>query len=353
MRRQVQSPVRQNITMKFSVCLPTGFEGLIHSIPFVKPGDFVRLAQQCERLGYDSVWGNDHITTQHYVRELFPDMPPNFYEPLVTMSMIAGATTTLRLGTALLVLPMREPVYLAKQISTLDQLSGGRFTLGVGIGAYREEFAAQSPRLVEQGARRGDMMDEALDALHRLLTEQKCSFDGKHYAFHDIEMFPKPVQRFPIYVGGHNLEAVERAARWGSGWLPAWRPMQEMKDRIALLRDRTVANGRQPGAVEVAPQFSVTIANTVEEAEAKHMASGLVAHRKSLAYTGRDLSQQLAMNLVGSPEAILEKVDRLHGIGIDHFCALIFPTETIGEMYEQVEWFAEAVLKVAAPPRAP
>ena len=335
--------------MKFSVCLPTGFEGLIHTIPFVKPTDFVRLARLCERLGYDSVWGNDHITTQHYVRELFPGTPPNFYEPLVTMSMIAGATTTLRLGTALLVLPMREPVYLAKQIATLDQLSGGRFTLGVGIGAYREEFAAQSARLADGKARRGDLMDEGLEALHGLLTQPKFSFSGKYFEFRDIELAPKTVQPFPVYVGGHNLEAVERAARWGAGWLPAWRPMQEMKDRITLLRERTAAYGREPGAVEVAPQFSVTIAKTQEEAEAKHMASGLVAHRKSLAYTGRDLSQQLAMNLVGSPEGILEKIDRLQAIGVDHFCALIFPTDTIEEMYDQVEWFAEAVLKVAAP----
>ena len=72
--------------MKFSISLPTGFEGVMYPIPFVEPGDFVRMAQLCEKLGYDSVWGNDHITSQHYVRELFPDKAPNFYEVLVTLA---------------------------------------------------------------------------------------------------------------------------------------------------------------------------------------------------------------------------------------------------------------------------
>src|SRR5579872_5865455 len=124
--------------MKFSVCLVTGYEGLAYPIPFCEPQDLIRAGKLCEQLGYDGVWGNDHITTQNYVRQLYSE-PPNFYDVMITMAMIAQATTTLRVGTALLVMPMREPVYLAKQVATIDQLSGGRFTLGVGLGAYREE----------------------------------------------------------------------------------------------------------------------------------------------------------------------------------------------------------------------
>ena len=108
--------------MKFSICMPTGFEGVMYPIPFVEPTDFIKLGRLCERLGYDSVWGNDHITTQNYVRDLFPGQQPAFYEPLITLTAIGAATSTLRLGTALLVLPMRDPVYLAKQVTTLDQL---------------------------------------------------------------------------------------------------------------------------------------------------------------------------------------------------------------------------------------
>jgi probable F420-dependent oxidoreductase len=330
--------------MKFSIGLPTGFEGLMLPIPFGEPDDFVRIGQAAERLGYDSVWGNDHLTTQDYVRRLFPDTPPAFYDVLITLAVVGAATTRLRLGTALLVLPMRDPVWVAKQAATLDQLTGGRFILGTGIGAYREEFEAWGPRL--KGARRGAMADEALELLHRLFTERSVTFEGRHYACAGLEMFPKPRQQpFPIFVGGHNIENVRRAARWGRGWLPGWRPFEELEERIRLLRRLAAEHGRDPDAIEVAPQFSVTVARTMEEAERAYMASGLVAHRKSLAYTGRDLSRQVDANLVGSPDVIREKVARLEAIGVQHCSALMFPTETVSEMLEQMQWLAETVMR--------
>jgi probable F420-dependent oxidoreductase len=330
--------------MKFSICLPTGFEGVMYPIPFVEPGDFVKLGLLCERLGYDSVWGNDHITTQKYVQELFPGQQPAFYEPLITLMAIGAATTTLRLGTSLLVLPMRDPVYLAKQVTTLDQLTNGRFTLGVGLGAYREEFAAWNSRLAK--ARRGDMMDEGLEALLKLLYQTQASHEGKFYAFKDVEMAPKARQNpFPLFIGGHSMESVDRAAKLGEGWLPGWRPLNEMKERIEHLRRRAEEYGRDPKSIEIAPQFSFTIAKTMEEAERIYMESGLVAHRKSLAYTGRDLSQQVVANLVGSADVILEKIAYLRSIGVDHCCALMVPANSMSELIEQIEWFAEHVMK--------
>jgi probable F420-dependent oxidoreductase len=333
--------------MKFSVCLTTGFEGVMVPIGFAQPADLVRQAQRCESLGYHSVWGNDHITTQDYVRNLHPGIVPNFYEPTITLATIAGATSRIGLGTALTVLPMRDPVYLAKEALTLDRMSGGRFVLGVGLGAYREEFLAWGGAKV-RGARRGDMMDEGLVALHLLFTQPRCSFEGKYYAFRDIEMAPKSLHsNFPLFIGGHNLEAVERAAQYGSGWLPGWRPLPELAERIRTLKARVAELGRDPATIEIAPQFSVTIARTVEQAEKRHMASGLAAHRRSLAYTGRDLSQQIAANLVGSPEVILEKIARLASIGVDHCCALMFPVDSVAEMDEQVEWLATEIMPYA------
>ena len=327
--------------MKFSISLPTGFEGVMYPIPFVDPTDFVRLAKLCERLGYHSVWGNDHITTQDYVRGLFPGTPPNFYELLTVLSFCAAATTTLKVGTAVAVLPMRDPFWLAKQAATIDQMSGGRFILGVGIGAYREEFAAWAPRL-KKDARRGEMLDEGLALMRRLFEEPRVTHNGKYYACYDIEMFPKPKQTpFPLWIGGHNMENV--AARVGTGWLPGWRPWPELGERIKFLKDRAVELGRDPSEIEVAPQFSVTIAKTAEEAERRYMASGLVAHRKSLAYTGRDLSRQVAANLIGSPDMICEKIAGLAAIGVDHVCALMIPADSISEFEEQVQWFAETV----------
>jgi probable F420-dependent oxidoreductase len=330
--------------MKYSVCLSTGFEGVMYPIPFATPEDFIAQGRLCERLGYHSVWGNDHITTQDYVRKLFPDQPPNFYEPMMVLAAIGATTTKLKLGTALTVLPMHDPVYLAKQAITLDQMTNGRFIMAVGLGAYREEFLAWGGSRVA-GARRGDMMDEGLAALDLLFKEDSASFEGKHYTFKDVEMFPKSrAQPFPLYVGGHNLEAVERAARYGQGWLPGWRPMKEMEERIASLKARAAELGRNPADIEIAPQFSVTVDKTLEAAEKRYMESGLVAHRVSLAYTGRDLSHQVIANLVGSPDVILEKIDRLRAIGVDHCSALMFPANSVAEMNEQIEWFATDVM---------
>ena len=330
--------------MKFSVCLPTGFEGVMHPIPFVSPEDFVRLGRKCEALGYDSVWGNDHITTQQYVRELHPGRPPAFFEVMSTLAFVAATTTRLKVGTAVAVLPMRDPLWLAKEVATIDQLSGGRFLLGVGIGAYREEFAAWAPRIAKT-AKRGEMLDEGLAAIRSFFSDRVTNFDGRYYAYRDLEFFPKPRQSpLPIYIGGHNLEAVERAARWGHGWLPGWRPWPELAERIDALKSRCEALRRPRDAVEVAPQFSVTIARTPEEAERRYMASGLVAHRRSLAYTGRDLSKQVIANFVGSPDQMLEKVAALEAIGVDHACGLMFPADSISEYEDQIQWFAETVI---------
>lgn len=313
----------------------------MHPIPFARPDDFVRLGQLCERLGYWAVWGNDHITTQRYVRDLHPHTPPNFYEVMMVLAFVAASTQSLRVGTSVSVLPMRDPVWLAKQFSTLDQLSAGRALMGVGVGAYREEFEAVMPR-VAGGARRGDMLEEGVQLIRRLFTDPRVDHDGVYYACHGIEMFPKPVQSpLPIYFGGHNLAALERAARWGQGWMPAWRPWSELAERILMLRDQTEAAGRTRSAVEVAIEFSVTIDDTDAAAEARYMASRLVAHRKSLAYTGRDLSQQVLCNLIGSPETVAGKLQALAEMGVDHCCALMFPTDNVSQFEEQVGWFAE------------
>jgi alkanesulfonate monooxygenase SsuD/methylene tetrahydromethanopterin reductase-like flavin-dependent oxidoreductase (luciferase family) len=133
--------------MKFGPGLPTGMEGLINPIPFFAPSDFVRAGREAERLGYDSIWGNDHYAPQEYVRSHFSEAP-SFYEVLTVLTAVAASTTRLEVGTAVLVLPMRDAALVAKQVFTLDQLSGGRVMLGVGIGAYREEYAAARPDLV-------------------------------------------------------------------------------------------------------------------------------------------------------------------------------------------------------------
>jgi probable F420-dependent oxidoreductase len=329
------------------VHVPTAAEGLAHPVPFATTADLVRITVAAEKWGFDGVWGNDHQTTQTYVRERWP-ASPNYYDVLISLAFLAAVTSRIHLGTALLIPAMRSIPVLAKQVATLDRFSGGRFRLGLGIGAYREEFEAVRP--MTGVAHRGKWLDEAIQGVRLLLEERRASFDGQYVKFRDVESFPKPLQTpLPMYIGGHNLKAVERAARWGQGWLPGWRPIDEMRARIVLLRERSLAFGRADDAVEVAPQLSVTIAPTHEAAEEAYWRSGLVQHRLSLAYTGRDLSKQVDANLIGSPDEIVEKVERYRQIGVQHCCALWFSTATVSEMLEQMQWFAEAVIAKLRP----
>lgn len=329
--------------MKFSIQLPTCTEGLVNPIPFVEPEMFVKLAQEAERLGYDAVWGNDHVTPAPYVKKKWPD-PPNFYEVLMTLATVGAHTRRIRLGTAVLVLPLRDPVLLAKQVSTLDRFTDGRVILGIGIGAYREEFEAQWPQ--RKGARRGDLLDEGIAALHALFTEREASYHGRHIAFQGIALHPKPRQQpLPLFVGGHNERAVQRAARHGQGWLPGWRPFDEIVKRVALLRRLTAEAGRQPSDVEAAVQFTICLARTVEGARARYRKTGMMQHRVSLAHSGRDSALAEANNLIGSPASVSEQVEFLERGGVDHICALQFPSDSGNEMLEQMQWFAEEVAR--------
>ena len=128
--------------VKFGVSIPTGREGLMLPTGFASRETIVDAGRTAEKLGYYSVWGNDHITVQSYVQHIRPK--PSFYEPLISMAAISSVTEKIKLATGIYVLPWRTPsiVICAKQLATLDVLSGGRLVLGVGTGAYREESNA-------------------------------------------------------------------------------------------------------------------------------------------------------------------------------------------------------------------
>jgi probable F420-dependent oxidoreductase len=328
--------------MEIGIQLPTGREGLSLPTPFFGGPDFVPMAQLAERLGYDSIWGNDHYAPQDYVRRASASLP-NFWDVLIVLSAAAAATTRIRLGTAVLVLPMREIVTTAKQIATLDQLSDGRLMVGVGVGAYREEFAAARPELV--GRNRGAMLEEGLQLLRRLFSENGVTHRGEHYRVEALDLLPKPRQQpFPILVGGHQEKGIERAIRFGQGWLPGWRPFPELREWISRLRKAAAQAGRDPESLIVAPQLSCVVGRTQEEAERRYAESAMVQHRVSLAYTGRDPDVAMRHNLIGSPEVILGKLEELHSFGVDHLAATTFCVNSPGEMTEQVHYFAEAVL---------
>lgn len=332
--------------VKFGIGIPTGTEGLMYPVPFASARENVRMALEAERLGYDSVWGNDHVSTQNYVRSEFSN-PPNYYSPPLVLAAIAQATTKIKLGTALLVLPFRHPVVVAKEVATLDHLSEGRVLLGVGIGAYREEFAAMYG---ERAAKmhRGKMLDESLKALVALFNEREASFKGEYYHFENVESMPKPLQRpFPFYIGGNSPEGRRRLGEYGIGWLPAVLSPAEISMGVSEIRTHCEANGRDPGEIDIAPQLTVSIGRTHEEAVAKYKASQVYKHMVSLKNSTLKNQQSGTLeerSLIGSPGEIAERVQAYIDAGVTTFSALLFCTNSLKEFYESMEWFSREVI---------
>jgi probable F420-dependent oxidoreductase len=170
----------------------------------------VGLARRAEDLGYRGVWLPDH------------PLPPRGYgggyggalEPVVTLTAVAAATRAVRLGTSVLILPLRDPFLLAKQAATLDRLAPGRLVLGVGAGWEAREFAALGADFADRGAR----TDEALRLLRHLHTVGRGPFAGDRFGFTDGEFAPLPATPVPLLVGGTSPAALRRAARYADGW---------------------------------------------------------------------------------------------------------------------------------------
>lgn len=331
--------------MIVSIGLPTGMEGMMYPVPFSTPQDLVEIARRAETLGYHSVWGNDHMTTQRYVREEFPQ-PPNFWEILTTYAHIAAHTTTLRMGTAMLVLPMRRDIVVtAKQIATVDQLSGGRLEIGIGLGAYREEFEALHP---DWKVHRGNLLDEGFRALDILFNQRNSSFDGKYYKFTDVEMYPKPLQKkLPFYAGGNNPNVVRRAAEYADGWLPACVEVNRLAEDVKRLHELAHENGRNPADISVAPQYIVYVGKTHEDAMARFRESQMYKHLVSLsASTLKDQGEvsHETINLIGSVDEVIEKANKIGEAGADHLLGLYFAVSSVPELFDQMQLFAEEVV---------
>jgi probable F420-dependent oxidoreductase len=195
--------------------------------PDLDPARPAELARRAEDLGYHAAWLPDHLIPPG----AFGDVFGGVYEPLVTLAHIAGRTDRIRLGTSVLIVPLREPFALAKQVATLDRLSGHRFDLGVGTGWIESEFA-------EVGAGFGDRGRRA-DATLDLLAELFRTGRGPGGGYFE----PRPAGPVPIIVGGNSAVALRRAARIGSGWMSAGLSPEEFGERAGKLTGMT--NGRE------------------------------------------------------------------------------------------------------------
>lgn len=241
--------------MKFGLTLPYGPP----SAPGAGDPEFtLAVVRRAEELGFESVWGGEHVVKAADYAPLFPyaedgrenqAMDAAYPDPLVWLSWLAGQTSTIRLGTSVIVLPQRQPAVLAKQVATLDRFCGGRLILGVGIGWQKEESEACGFPFTDRGRR----TDEFIAAMRALWTDREATFDGNWVHFDRVYCEPKPARPGgpPIIIGGHSEAAAIRAGWLGDGMFA----LVPGPDAAAELRGRmeTAARdaGRDPSTLEL------------------------------------------------------------------------------------------------------
>jgi probable F420-dependent oxidoreductase len=185
----------------------------LHRGSSVDPDTLTRRARLAEEAGFEALWVGDHVALPAGLSD--SSHQPRL-EALVALTYMAAVTTRVRLGAAVIVLPQRQPVLLAKQLTSIDVLSGGRLTVGVGVGYVEAELRALGASLADRGAR----TDEYLAAMRVLWEEPTPTFEGRYLSFAGVLQRPRPVQRPypPIVIGGHSPAALRRAVERGDGW---------------------------------------------------------------------------------------------------------------------------------------
>jgi len=188
---------------------------LVNFGPSANPSSLRRWAQMTETLGYHLLMSSDHIATTEDVAERYP---APFYEPLTTLGWLAGVTERVEIGTTVLILPYRSPLETARAFANIDQLSGGRCILGVGVGWAEAEFKALGVPFNKRGA----MTNDYLAAIRELWTNNKASYDGTFVQFENVETAPRPIRKPhpPIWVGGSSDAALRRTVRLADAWHP-------------------------------------------------------------------------------------------------------------------------------------
>ena len=254
------------MTMRIDAWLPT-------ANPFATGEYLAAVGHEADQRGIGTIWVGEHVVMFDQYESSYPyaadgraPMGPGMglLEPFTTLAFLAAQTSTARLGTAMCLLPQRNPVYCAKEVATVDWLSGGRVDLGVGVGWLREEFEALDVPWPHRGAR----TDEYLDVLHALWCEDPSSFSGTYYTLPPCNFFPKPVQdpHPPVHIGGESDAALRRTARSAQGWHSFNRlpvdlavPLERLRQLLEE-RDRALAEV----TVTVSPYFQQIDADDIE-----------------------------------------------------------------------------------------
>lgn len=310
--------------MKYGFYLP-------NSGPTAAPEHLITIAKRGEELGFDCMVVGDHIVVPREISSPYPytvggEFPAaatgEYLEQLTLLSFIAGATERIRLVPSVMILPHRNPLVTAKMLATLDVLSKGRLTVGVGAGWMEEEFEVLDlPPFTERGA----VSDEYLRVFKELWASDKPSFDGKYCRFSDITFLPKPIQvpHPPIWVGGQSRRAIRRAAELGDAWHPiAATPAaplepEEMAEAARLLARFAEGAGRDPSTVGIS--------------------------MKTPLYDGARATGVERRRFTGNADHIASDIGTYRDLGVSHII-FDFRSGTVTEILERMEGFATDVV---------
>lgn len=320
--------------MRLSVGLANAREGRQNPFGAVRPADLLRFAAEADAMGFHALWANEAITTHPKLKH--SPIPPLMLEPMVTLASIAGITKRARLVVSTVALPLHDPISLAHQAASLDQLSAGRFTLGIGLGG-RDQFKQLRPKAV--GVHRGHMMEEQLQLMRRLWTESEVTFDGLAFGVTDVTLSPHPVQNpLPVLEAGKAEAVLERAARFTQGWIDSAHDPDAIAPKIARLRELTQQAGREWTEMTVARQFYCALGQS--DLEARAIASDAdPSPDDSFGFSGAGMESQL----IGDVGRILDRLSAYAAVGVSEVC-LIFYYASQSAALRQLETAASDLL---------
>ena len=229
---------------------------LINFGPGVSPASMKSWATLSEALGYHIIMTSDHIAITPDVQSRYP---APFYEPLSLLGWLAGVTTKIEIGTTVIIVPYRNPLELAKATANVDQLSDGRFILGVGIGWAQEEFHVLNAAYKSRGA----VTNEYLAAVKLLWTQDVASYNGKFISFDDVHTAPRPIQtpHPPIWVGGPSDAAMRRTVRYGNAWHPIRIQMDWFKN-TGIPRLKEISDEEGKSVPELCPRIRLRLTDS-------------------------------------------------------------------------------------------
>ncbi|WP_225753456.1 LLM class flavin-dependent oxidoreductase [Actinotalea sp. Marseille-Q4924] len=334
-------------TVSFGVRVP-------NSGPLTSVDNIARAAVEAERMGFDSVFLHDHVVWssemhRHHISSgaheaLSDDQSADFFESLTTIGYLAALTSRVQIGVACLVMPMRNPIYAAKQLATLDHLTRGRLIAGVGLGSKASLESSEFDVFGVPFNRRGPMTDEYVEAMRAIWEQPLASYSGRFVSFENAEIFPKPLQKPgpPVWVGGWTDHAARRTGRLGDGWVPGWLSPSEMARGAQVVRDTAVEHGRDPDAITIAVE-KLTVIDRDEDAA---MARAIPTVRTSSNTYERDVDEiQFALDrhIFGSVESVRKRVREFVDAGVTHF-ELKFIYPTIEDLLSQMQLWAEEII---------